>query len=248
MRESQAIIERVTRLNEHYQRLHLSVEDFTKELKPGQSLLARLLPERWEPYLREQWWPVQLGTSTIVVERPGNIVYEPGQVVSLIGLIGQPFRYKRTVKHVLLMAYDTAPSPLIMSVGWLQSSGISVTLVLSGKATLYPTQHLHPEVEVIQADDALNWPNRILTAGWADQVFVVVPQDNERERFTTIWNIFKEIRAEVPKTFLFGVHQPILPCGVGACQACLVPLHQGGAASVCVDGPALDLTTVSLQS
>jgi Iron-sulfur cluster binding domain of dihydroorotate dehydrogenase B len=247
MKESQAIIERVTRLNEHYQRLHLTVEDFTSDLKPGHSLLARRLPERWDPYLREQWWPVALAKNTIVVERPGSIIYEPGQVVSLLGVVGQPFRYKRTVHNVLLMAHDTAPTPLVMSIGWLQGNGVSVTLVLSGKARLYPTQHLHPEVEIIQADDALNWPNRVLTAGWADQVFAVVPQDDERERFSYIWNIFKAMRAEITKTYLFGVYQSILPCGVGACQACMIPLRHGEAAYICTDGPAIDLTSVMLN-
>ncbi len=247
MRESQAIIERVTRLNEHYQRLQLSVEDFTSELKPGHSFLVRQLPERWEPYLREQWWPVALAPGSVIVERPGNIIYEPGQIVSLLGLIGQPLRYKRTVRNVLLVAHDTPPTPLVMSISWLQTSGVSVTLVLSGQAKLYPTQHLHPEVEVIQADDELNWPNRVLTAGWADQVFVVVPRDDERERFSAIWRMFKEMRAEIPKTYLFGVYQSLLPCGVGACQACLVGLRQNETAAICMDGPAIDLTTVSLN-
>jgi len=247
MKESQAIIERVTRLNEHYQRLHLTVEDFTSELKPGHSLLARMLPERWDPYLREQWWPVAVGNSSIVVERPGSIIYEPGQVVSLLGVVGQPFRYKRTVHNVLLIAHDCAPTPLVMSVGWLQSNNVSVTMVLSGKALLYPTQHLHPEVEIIQADDDLRWPNQVLTAGWADQVFVVVPQDDERERFSAVWRLFRDLRAEVPKTYLFGVYQSTLPCGVGACQACIVPLHHGETTYICTDGPALDLTNVSLN-
>lgn len=247
MRETEAIIERVTRLNEHYQRLHLTVEDFTSEIKPGQSLLARRLPERWDPYLREQWWPVGVGTNSIIVERPGSIIYEPGEVVSLLGLVGQPFRYKRNVRHILLIAYDTAPTPLMMSVGWLQSNSVSVTLVLSGKATLYPTQQLHPEIEVIQADEALNWPNRVLTTGWADQVFVVVGQDDEWGRLRYVWNQFKVMRAEVPKTYLFGVFQSILPCGIGACQACMIPLLQNETALICTDGPAIDLTGVAIE-
>jgi hypothetical protein len=245
MRETEAIIERVTRLNEHYQRLHLTVEDFSSEIKPGQSLLARRLPERWDPYLREQWWPVAVSPNTIVVERPGSITYEPGEVVSLLGLVGQPFRYKRNVRHVLLIAYDTAPTPLMMSLSWLQSNSVNITLVLSGKATLYPTQHLHPEIEVIQADEALNWPNRVLTTGWADQVFVVVAQDDEWERLRYVWNQFKVMRAEVPKTYLFGVFQSALPCGIGACHACMIPLLQGETTLICTDGPAVDLTSIA---
>lgn len=247
MRESEALIERVTRLNEHYQRIHLTVEDFASDSKPGQSLLARRLPERWEPYLREQWWPVAATPGTLVVERPGSIIYEPGQVVSLLGMVGQPFRYKRTVRHVLLIAYDTPPTPLVMSIGSLQANGVNVTVVLSGEANHYPTHHLHPEVEVIQADEALNWPNRVLTAGWADQVFAVVGQDDEWGRFRKVWDLFKDLRAEVPKTYLFGVFQSVLPCGVGACQACMIALQQHETALLCADGPAIDMTTLAFD-
>jgi hypothetical protein len=81
MREAQAIIERTVRLNEHYQHLHLSVENFGSDLKPGQWLLARLASENWDPYLREAWWPVGLKPDEIIIERPGNVTYEQGQVV-----------------------------------------------------------------------------------------------------------------------------------------------------------------------
>lgn len=245
MRETQAIIERISRLNEHYQRLHLSVENYLKDVKPGQSLLARLT-DRWDPYLRELWWPVAAANSGLTVERPGSQRYEPGQSVSLLGPVGQPFRYRRTLRNVLLIAYDTAPTPLVMSVDWLLSNHISVTLVLAGKAALYPTQRLPPEVEVQHADESLSWPNRVMTVGWADQVFVAVGQDDEMGRFGQIWTLFKELRAEIPKAYLFGVFQPAQPCGVGACQACLVPMRGHHNSLVCTEGPALDLTQVML--
>jgi hypothetical protein len=246
MKETQAIIERVTRLNEHYQRLHLAVDDTLNDLKPGQTVLARPLPERWDPYLREHWWPVEASPNMLVVERPGQVRYEPGQVVSLLGIVGQPYRYKRTLRNVLLIAYDASPTPLIMSIGMLLSSKISVTLVLSGLSTDYPAAHLPKEVEIIRADDSLQWPNRVMTVGWADQVFVVVAQDDEFNRFGNVFRMFRDLRAEVPKNYLFGVFQPALPCGTGACQACMIPLHQQENILICSDGPALDLTTVAL--
>jgi hypothetical protein len=246
MRETKAIIERVTRINEHYQRLHLAVDDYINELKPGQTLLARTLPERWDPYLREHWWPVELKPNALVVERPGGLRYEPGQVVSLLGMVGQPFRYKRTLRNVLLIAYDSPPTPLLMSIQWLVANKISVTMVLSGKAAEYPAAHLPKEVEVIQADDSLQWANRVMTIGWADQVFVTVAPDDELGRFGNVYRLFRELRAELPKSYLFGVFQPIQPCGIGACQACMIPLQQHETTLICTDGPALDLTTVAL--
>jgi NAD(P)H-flavin reductase len=256
MREMQANIERVTRLNAHVQRLHLSIEESLNALKPGQTVLARrsygTQPEQWQPYLREHWWPVTVKAGKagepgeMVVDRPSYPAYDPGQPYTLLGPVGKPFAYKRTIRQVLMIAHDTMPSPLLMSTEWLLSNKVNTTLVLTGKATDYPVNELPKELEVIKADDKLQWPNRVMTIGWADQVFVAVGQDDEIGRFKAILELFKELRAEVPKQYLFGVSQIIQPCGVGACQACTISLHGGEYALACLDGPALDLTTLHL--
>ncbi len=84
MRESQAIIERIRRVNEHYHHLDLSVDEWLCQIKPGQSLLARVT-DSWDPYLREHWWPVAVGPNRLTIERPASARYEPGQVVSVLG-------------------------------------------------------------------------------------------------------------------------------------------------------------------
>jgi hypothetical protein len=252
MKESQVIIERIRRVNEHYHHLDLAVDEWLCQIKPGQSLLARAT-DSWDPYLREHWWPVSVGPNRLTVERPAAFRYEPGQVVSVLGLVGEPYRYRKTLRNVLLLAYDTPPTPLLMSITWLLNNKISVTLVLLGSAIGYKTEHLPPEVEIIKgkngkADDykeALTWPNAVLTAGWADQIFAVVAQDDEMLRFKRIWSLFGELRADIPKNYLFGVFQPVQPCGVGACQACYVQTQQG-LTSICVEGPSLDLALVKL--
>lgn len=244
MREAQAIIERTVRLNEHYQHLHLTVENFGADIKPGQWLLARRVSDSWDPYLREAWWPVGLKQDEIIVERPGSMSYEPGQVVSLLGAVGQPFRYKRTLRNVLLIADDTAPTPLIMSIPLLLSNRVSVTMVLAGAANQYPTNKLPPELEIIHADDNMTWPNMVMTVGWADQVFVVVKGDDEMRRMGRVWERFSGLRASIDKQYLFGVMQPAQPCGVGACGACLMPLREGETCTLCTQGPAVDLTNI----
>lgn len=245
MRETQAIIERVRRVNEGFQQLDLSVDESLNALKPGQSLLARLT-DRWDPYLREHWWPVNGGKNTLVVERPGSQLYEPGQIVSLLGIIGQPYRFRRNLRQVLLIAYDIAPTALLMPIPALLSNKVSVTMVLLGKASEYETKHLPPEVEVIHGDSELNWPNRVTTVGWADQIFMTVAQDDELARFNRLWDLLRDLRADIPKSYVFGVFQTIQPCGIGACQACMVRLTEGQGL-VCVDGPAFDLTTVNFR-
>jgi len=244
MDETQGIIERVRRINDDYQHLELAVEPPLVKIKPGQSFLVRL-SEGWEPYLREHWWPVGIADNKLVIERPANRRYEPGQVVSLLGPVGQPYRFRRTLRNVLLMAHNTSPTPLLMTIPWLLGNQISVTAVLVGQANEYDTQHLSPEVEIIRGDEEFNWPNRVMTLGWADQILVVAPQDDELTRFGRIWTLINDLRADVPKNYLFGVFQPALPCGSGACHACMIKMKQGMMLS-CTEGPAFDLSQVAL--
>ena len=63
--------------------------------------------------------------------------------------------------------------------------------------------------------------------------------------FAKVWAMFRDLRAEIPEGYLFGIFRPPLPCGVGACSACMVR-QRGGTTLVCADGPALDLIEVPL--
>lgn len=247
MKETQAIIERVSRINPQYQHVELGVDASLNHLKPGQSILVRL-GESWQPYLREQWWPVNIASNKLIIERPANIQYDPGrQIVSILGIIGQPFRFRKTLRNVLLMAYDTPPTPLLMTIPALLSNNISVTLVLLGSAIRYHTRHLPPEVEVIRAssEEELAWPNQVMTVGWADQVFVTVGRKDETGQFRQILEMFTQLRSELPKQYLFGVYQPILACGEGACDACMVR-SRDGLHLACTEGPAFDLAAMAL--
>ncbi|RMF81542.1 MAG: hypothetical protein D6737_04690 [Chloroflexi bacterium] len=245
MRESEAIIERVRHVNSTHQRLELTIDERLRKIKPGQSLLARPR-ESYDPYLREQWWPVAVRKGKLIVERPNSTVYQPGQTVSLLAPMGKPFGFRRVLRNVLLIAYDTPPTPLLMPIEWLLVNDVSVTLLLLGEAAEYDTAHLQEEVEIITGDSDMNWDGRVTTVGWADQVFVVVAQDDELGRFRAVRDLFHALQADVPKKYLWGVFTPIAPCGVGACMACIVRI-QGGNTLICKDGPALDLEMVKLE-
>ncbi|MBC7870749.1 MAG: hypothetical protein H7Y09_07900 [Chitinophagaceae bacterium] len=245
MKETEAIIERIRRINSEYQHLELAVDSSLARVKPGQSILARLTAS-YDPYLREQWWPVGVASGKMIVERPGSERYEPGQIINVIGLVGQPFLFRRTLRNVLLVAYNSMPIPLLLTIPWLLGNNISVTLVLIGEATKYNTQHLPPEVEIVHGDEEINWPNQVMTVGWADQVFAVVARDDEGVRFAKLLERFKERRADVPSNYLFGVFQPTMTCAAGACHACMLQVREG-LNLICTDGPAFDLTQVILK-
>lgn len=246
--ETEAIIERVRRINPDYQHLELSLDTGAiGRIKPGQSLLVRVNGQAWDPYLRDQWWPVGLAGERIVIERPASEDYRPSQVVSLLGYVGRPFRFRKTLRNVLLLAHDTPPTPLLMTIPWLLGNKIDVTLALSARAASYDTSHLPEQVAVERGEsDDLDWPNMVMTLGWADQVFCVVRRDDEYGRFNAVLDRFRELRNDVPIQYLFGVLQSTLPCGAGACYACMVRTQKGNQL-VCVDGPAFDLTQVTLR-
>lgn len=246
MKETKALIERVKWVSSGYQRLELSVDESLLRIKPGQSLLARV-SDRLDPYLLQQWWPVNLVKGRLVIERPEHEKYEPGQVVPVLGLVGQPFRFRGAggLRNVLLIAHDTPPTPLLMTIPWLLGNKISVTMVLTGSAVEYDTQHLPPEVEIELGGTNFEWQNQVMTLGWADQVFVTIGAHDENLRFAEILAKFRELRQDIPRNYLFGVFQPLLTCGAGACHACMIR-SQGGTALVCTDGPAFDLTLLNL--
>jgi hypothetical protein len=252
MQESRGIIERIRRINQHYQYVEVAVEnEALHKLKPGESLLIRFLDDdstqqHWDPYLREQWWPAGNNASgALIVELPYHRRYQPGQVLSVLGPVGQAYRFRKSLRNVLLLAYDSPPLPLTAMISQLLHHSIAVTMVLLGSARQYPTEHLPPEIEVIQGENGLVWADQIMTLGWADQIFVVVGQDDEQNRFAQVMRMIEEKRIEVPANYLFGVFQPPLPCGTGGCSACLVR-SEGELVAVCTRGPAFDLTKVQL--
>ncbi|MBN8638478.1 MAG: hypothetical protein J0M07_24410 [Anaerolineae bacterium] len=240
MKETQAIIERVRRINETHQHLYLAIDPALSGIRAGQSVLART-GSGWTPYLREQWYPVDVQKNTLIVERPAGLRYEPGDVVGLIGAVGQPFKFRKTLRSVLLVAYDSEPTPLLMTIPALLPQKVAVTVLLLGDARKYTTQHLPPEVEVLQGDNDLQWANRVTTVGWADQVFVTT---TDQDHYTRVWHLFRELRAEIPANYLWGVFSPTLGCGVGACSACMVKTKDG-LHMVCTEGAALDFTKLT---
>lgn len=246
MKESQALIQRVRRVNDTHQHITLSVDASLLQLKAGQAMLRRPDANGWQPYLPELWFPVALEKDMLTVERPLSEHYEPGAVVTLAGLLGKPFRFRRTLRNVLLIAHDTAPTPLLMPVQPLLNSKVNVTLLLLGTAADYQTTHLPEEVEIIKGGADFDWPNKLTTIGWADQVFVTVSPSSEMSSFRKFWKIFSELRSDAPAGYIFGVFQMPMPCGVGACDACLVKCRSGEVAA-CIDGPSLDLTDVRMD-
>lgn len=254
MKDSKGIIRLIRRISAHYQHLEVTTDDpALRALQAGQTVLAHLVsPDEtdthlnWHPYLREQWWSVGFTSQNVlVIEAPFSHRYQPDQVVQLLGPVGKPFMFRPNIRTVLLIAYHTDPIPLTVMISRLLRHNIGVTLVLLGAAQQYTTEHLPPEVEIITSEANLEWPDMEGTFNWADQIFTVVPRDDELRYFREIRQRLIDHHTRLPQQYLFGVFQLQQPCGVGACDACLVRVKRD-LVHACTQGPAFDLAQVDL--
>lgn len=237
MRETEAIVERVWRVASDIQRLELRVDESLKHLEAGQSLLAA-----GASYLREQWIPVEVSSNTLIVERQMDSTYRPGQTVSLLGPIGNGFAWTQgQQKRLLLIAYDIYPTALLMLASKALQQNAPVALVLLGKAREYPFAGLPPAIEVISGQDNASWSEQNETILWADQIFALANDDY----FGELFQVVKSLKMNIPVNYFYGVYNAPLPCGTGACMACMVRCKTTNKL-ICLDGAAFDLTEMFL--
>jgi hypothetical protein len=248
MRETQVLIERVRRLSPDLQQLDLAIDRTLAQIRPGQSLFASPLEtDGWNPYLREQWIPVDLQPGRLTVEIPTGRVYTPGQVASVLAPIGTPIPFRANLQHTLMIAEDALPTPFVQVARNLLGGGVSVTLVLGGNATRYPLELLSPEIEILRSDTDWKWPDQIETLQWADQVLVLAPIYLQAEVYRRLFDTITQLRQHaIPDDYVCGLYYPRLACGTGACQACELPSRKE-TLLVCADGPAIDLKKVLFQ-
>jgi dihydroorotate dehydrogenase electron transfer subunit len=243
MREAEAIIERVRRVSATVQRLDVAVDLSHRNVGAGQLFLARTTTSL-DPYLREPWTPVRIEGASLVMERPAGQVYTPGQVINLIGPVGRPIPLRDSIRTLLLVAHEATPASLLLLAETALAKGLAVTLALSGAALHYPLEALPEELEVIHAAEDGQWPDQPETLRWAEQIVAVAPPPFDMTYYGQVLQNIRQVRIEVPAQYVFGLFQPPMPCGVGACQACLVR-SEGEDKPACLEGPAFDLLTLN---
>ncbi len=248
MRESQAIIERIRRTGSGWQHVSLAVEDTALEhIQPGQSLLVRT-GDNWDPYLRENWIPIDFDDTkrVLIIEHPIRSPYAPGNVISVLGPIGNPFTLRSDVSNLLLVAQDYPPTRLLFLLFWALRRSVAVTLVLTGSAKDYPIVTLPPGLEVILSDDNAQWPEMKETLTWADQVYMVASPAFWKDTFVPVLFATHKVRPLLPEGFLMGIFDLTIPCGTGSCDACMVRSNDGNRRT-CVDGAAFDMSKVKIM-
>jgi NAD(P)H-flavin reductase len=244
MQEIQAIIERVRRVSPSLQRLDvvLNRAQANMDIAPGQLFLARTAVSL-DPFLREPWTPVERNGTVITVELPVSNVYEPEQFVSLLGPIGKSIPLRDNVRSLLLIAIDSTPAALLLLAQTMLKRVGGITLVLVGAATQYPLELLPKELEVARAESWAQWSTKDQALKWADQIVAVAPPPFDLEHYQRLMEDVRRVRMNVPENYLFGLFQPPMPCGVGACAACLIRCG-GEDVAACLEGPSFDLTSI----
>lgn len=239
MYQAQAIIERIRRVSGSTQRIDIAVDNLQRNIGAGQLYLARIT-ESFDPYLREPFTPIQVDGGTVTVERPSTQSFYPGQVINLLGPVGKPIPLRESVRTLLLIAYESAPTSLLLLAHNALAKGVSVALALLGSAVHYPIEALPQEIEIMRGDDKGNWSSQQQTLRWADQVVAVAPPPFDMDYYARLLDTLRQIRVEIPDGYVYGLVQPPLPCGVGACHSCMVGYHKEYVPA-CQDGPAFDL-------
>ncbi|GAB4547183.1 MAG: hypothetical protein OHK0023_08080 [Anaerolineae bacterium] len=245
MYERPAIIERIWQVAAGVQRFSLAVENVHRNLAAGQMLLARTSAS-YDPYLREPWIIVEKRSTHLVIERPSRFMYTPGQVVSVLGPVGKALPEKPNLRTALLLAYESSPTALLMFAAELLDKGTAVTLVLVGAARGYPLEALPAELEVIRAADHSLWAEKDRLLQWAELVIALAPPPHDLPAYGRLLDDITRIRIQPAAGFAYGLIQPPLPCGYGACGACWVRLKDGEEVATCTDGMAFDLLSLSL--
>jgi hypothetical protein len=240
MLEAQAIVERVRRLSPSIQQLDLAVDAAHAEVQPGHLFLARTT-DSLDPFLREPWMPVRRDKLSVTVELPVGKVYAPAQVVSLVGPVGRPIPVRDSVRNLLLITHEATPAALVLLAENALRQRLSVSMLLLGASRQYPLDALPPEMEVIHAVDLASWDSKMNLIQWAQQIVAVSAPPLDGEFYATLLDVVSAVMMKVQPGLLYGLYHPPLPCGVGACAACLVR-HGAEDVPACTEGPALDLT------
>lgn len=239
---------------DHSVLLRLQLPGSDRPCQPGQFFLLRT-SSHWFPYLRLPLFPAAIEPQTILLwgvpARDPSLSWlidQPdGTVLDLLGPIGKGFGIHAHQKHLLLVAQADRLAALLSLVNPQLDRQGSVGLLLeaSTQADLLPPGLLPPAVEYytftqddtsgqweLLLDRALPWADAVCAAG-STSFLRRLKERLEHGRFG-IRSGFAQALAPVP-----------LPCGSGACLACLVDSGRGWHRA-CVRGPVFDIVELSL--
>ncbi len=202
------------------------------QLAPGQLALARLAGT-FDPYLSQPLFPALIAAAGFAVDlAPEAALLRfifPGSILDVLGPIGAAVPEGPPRSRVLLIA-DANPAPLLPFAARAIEAGGTATLLLASR---YPLDALRPEIELRIGD----LPALLAEfAPAADLVFIHTQPNLHQALAQCLRDARIFSAAESVRALIAGP----LPCGVGACGACVVHTARGWRLA-CTEGPFFSL-------
>lgn len=170
---------------------------------------------------------------------------KPGQLVNLLGPLGNGFKFAPGAKNILLVAGGLGIAPIRFLAQQAQESGKSVVLLQGAPnaGCLYPQTLLPVDVRCHNAtEDGSQGSHCLVTGilheyiGWADQLFACGPVNMYHPIALQNKSLFRV------KPFSISLEER-MGCGFGACYSCSIKTRQG-MRKVCQDGPVFDYNNI----
>ena len=167
-----------------------------------------------------------------------------GELVDLLGPLGNGFEVYPSSRNLLLVAGGVGIAPLLPLAEHAKAKGLKFRLVIGEKnaAKIYPERLLPAGIKpVITTEDGSLGQKGMVTdvlpkfISEADQVFVCGPLPMYR----AIAKMSKKL-GNKPTQVLLGT---VLGCGVGACLSCSIETKRGRKL-VCKDGPVFEFSDI----
>lgn len=238
------------------QTITLAFPRLSATLLPGQFFLARCEaapPDRltWNPYLRRALFPTRIERDgsgwrvTFLLEDAHDEGYAwlasriEGEQVDLLGPFGKGFALQTQTRSILL-AGEASTAPLLYPLmETMLDRGGRVALLLRGEdgdasAIL---SDLPYAVEARSEGVATFGDALAEMVRWADQLALALPGHD----YAQISRLIRQARMRPTATFAQALVRTPLPCGVGACLACVTPLANGRHTRACLHGPVFNL-------
>ena len=246
--------------------LHLEAPGIAGGVKAGQCVLMRCAEVDvpvWDPFLPRAYFVLaadrSAGRMSVLVERKGRgsawlCGRREGDRVLAHGPVGREVAPARLTRHLLLLGEGTMGlAAVALTAAEASKRGLAVTVVRNGSAAEEepPPHLLPPDVEyrstTPDAGGLLGGITPLLA--WADEVVVAAPpplldtmQALRRTRMAP-FSLYSSLPVQaipLPQWDTTVSGGDLLPCGTGACGACVVKTR-ARPRLFCQDGPAFPL-------
>jgi hypothetical protein len=162
--------------------------------------------------------------------------------INLLGPFGEVYELAAHTRTLLVLSTIHSYPAALPIVHAMLDHGGRVTLLLKGvpAGTTELLQQIPIPVEVRFVPDD-GWLNHLADpVRWADQLCAVLPNSD----YAPLAHHIRTLRFQLDETFAHVLINSDLPCGVGACLACVITTRDGSNTRACVHGPVLPLARI----